>query len=63
MAGRPEAVDHCPRCHGGMYTMDSTTRFKQQCVRCGYSPQDRPERAEPVKVAASQRADRTQGRK
>lgn len=63
MAGSCESIDHCPLCHGGMYTMDSPTRYKQQCVRCGYSPQDRPERAEPVKVAASQRADRTQGRK
>ena len=51
MAGSPQqSLYRCPYCGGGMYTMDSPSRFKQQCTRCGWSPQDRPEHAEPKTV-------------
>ena len=48
----------CPRCGGGMLDLPPTRGPKQQCVRCGYCPQDRPEHAKPKECRRRKGNDR-----
>lgn len=51
MAGRPtdQLATLCRYCGGDkFYHVDGVRGLKQHCLGCGWSPQDRPEHAEPV---------------